>query len=106
MKKVILGLLLLLPAVAFAQPARSFIIFGKVAVTSSATQVGPFGSKSICFKVPAGGATVFLGDSTVTTSTGFPIAAGEAFCDEINLSDGRLYAITASSQDLHYLGSN
>lgn len=43
-----------------------------------------------------GGSTVYLGGSTVTTSTGFPLAASTTFPLDLNVTDdGDLYAIVA-----------
>lgn len=45
--------------------------------------------------VPTGGATVYLGDASVTTSTGFPVAAGGVF--KWALTGESIYGVVASS---------
>lgn len=104
----ILGLLGAAPLVlAISGPPRKGIIYGTTTIATTATQVSDEPTKSVCFKVAAGGSTVFLGGSDVTTATGFPIAAGEAFCDDLDMRDGELYGIVASgTQALNYLGSS
>lgn len=60
---------------------------------------------------PTGGATVYLGDSTVTDTTGFPLATGTEFRpEEISyrqlqgLDSDRLYGIvTTGTQVVHVL---
>lgn len=43
-----------------------------------------------------GSATVYLGDSDVTTATGFPLAAGSSMAFEFDVSKDALYGIVAS----------
>ncbi len=90
-----------------ADSPRQTIKFAIVTIANTATALTALNTQSVCVKVPAGGSTVFLGDSTVTAITGFPVAAGEAFCDDIDLSKGQLFGIVAAgTQDVHLLGSN
>lgn len=52
-----------------------------------------------------GAATVNVGPSSITTTTGFPIAAGETLPVDLDADDGPLYAIaTTGSQELLLLG--
>ena len=46
-------------------------------------------------QVPSGGATVFLGDASVTTSTGYAVAAGSSF--EWPLVGESIYGVVAES---------
>lgn len=52
-----------------------------VTVTTSATALVARNEfrRSVTFTVPSGGATVYIGGSDVTTSTGTPLAAGNSF---------------------------
>ena len=45
--------------------------------------------------VPSDGATVYLGDASVTTSTGFPVAAGGVFT--WGLAGESIYGVVAES---------
>lgn len=67
-------------------------------LTSAIVIANNTGRDSIAFLARNVDATlsVFIGDSTVTTSTGFEVRAGEAI--RFSLTDGQsLYAISASS---------
>ena len=57
-----------------------------VTVTTSATALVARGEnrRSIIFTVPSGGATVYIGGSDVTASTGTPVEGGSSF--EVNQS--------------------
>lgn len=76
--------------------------YGQVTVTSSATQIkAALSTRAAILVTNAGTATVYLGDASVTTSTGFPLAAGAT----VGLPQATvLYGIVAStSQVVGYL---
>lgn len=51
--------------------------YGQVAILTSATQIiAANTSRAALLVTNAGGATIYLGDASVTTSTGFPLASG------------------------------
>lgn len=63
----------------------------------SAAESGGSDRVSVLVKVPAGGVTVFVGPSGVTTASGFPVAAGESFEFPNLAADERLYGIVAAA---------
>ncbi len=94
------ALLVLCSLSLFAQSLRSigyFVQGGQQAVTGSAVALPSFTANAICLATVSGGSqTVFIGGSSVTTSTGFPLAAGSGTCFPIsNLN--QLYVIAAST---------
>lgn len=74
----------------------------QVAVASTPTQLvaalhDPTANNSRAVTVlNTGDATVYIGGSTVSTGTGFPLAAGASYSDDLSYDD-ELYAIAASS---------
>ena len=80
---------------------------GVVAVTDTAAAVshGLGGEARLIMRTTASSDTVYLGDSTVTSATGFPLLAADAYEVPIRVDDGKLYVICASGQtaDLRYL---
>lgn len=95
MKKLFLTILI--PLLLCAQQPSHFVQGGQQAVTGSAAQLPSFIASAICITVAPGGTqTVYLGGSAVTTSNGFPLAAGAGTCFPIqNLN--QLYVIAAST---------
>jgi hypothetical protein len=101
MKRILLVLALLAPLAANAQetPIRTrkgltTLTVTAVSVSSSATALPTTpiaGRTSICL-FNNGAATVFIGPSGVTTSNGFPLAPGAAFCDDANTRSGAAQA--------------
>lgn len=70
---------------------------GQQAVTAVATALPSKVSTAVCVKVvPGGTQTVFIGGSTVTTSTGYPLAASESSCFQSN-NLNRVYVVAAST---------
>lgn len=69
------------------------VVEASVTVATTATELsggdagGPTSGQSILVKVPAAGATVYLGGSGVTTTTGYPLAAGESFTADLGPGD-------------------
>lgn len=57
---------------------------------------------SLLVKVPAGGATIYVGGSDVTSSNGYAVAAGEALACDVDPAE-RLYAVTASGTQTAYV---
>lgn len=76
-----------------------------VTVTGSATQIAAGGVRGnprvATIRVPAGGTTIYLGDATVSASTGFPLAAGESIT--IPLVGETLWAVGSGSQPINVL---
>jgi hypothetical protein len=94
MKKLIF---ILFSALAFGQSPSHYVQGNQQAVTGTAAQLPSFVANAICVKVvPGGTQTVYIGDSTVSTSNGFPLAAGDGTCFSIpNLN--LLYAVAGSA---------
>jgi hypothetical protein len=72
-----------------------------VSVTTSATRLdtaggasGPAGSAIAVYN--NGASTVYLGGASVTTSSGFPLAAGASFAVDLKENGDVLYGIVAS----------
>jgi len=93
-----LFLLVLTAAALFGQsPLGQFKAGGQQAVTGTAAQLPSFTSNAVCIEViPGGSQTVYIGDSTVTTSNGFPIAAGTGLCF-ISQNLNKIYVVAAST---------
>ena len=70
-----------------------------VTVATTATLICDGGARvnpdQVVISVPTGGATVYLGDASVTAATGFPVAAGGVF--KWALTGESIYGIVASS---------
>lgn len=62
--------------------------------SQSDADVNPWAS-SLAVALPAGGSTVFVGGPAVTTSTGFPLAAGSSLALDLAVGD-EVYAVVAS----------
>ena len=93
-------------AQAISGPSRSGVLSGQVTCSTSTVQLTPAGVRSTCIKNPAGGTTVFIGGAGVTTATGFELAAGEAYCDDVR-NVGLFYCdIASGTQVIHWIGSN
>lgn len=78
------------------------VIAASVTVATTATELsgsdsgGSTSGQTVLVKVPAGGATVYVGGSGVTTADGFPIAAGES--QKFDLAGGeQIYGIVAAT---------
>lgn len=97
MKRLLLGLAC--AASIFAQSLGSFVQGGQQAVTGSAVQLPNFVANAICLSVAPGGTqTVYIGGAAVSTSTGFPLAAGGGTCFPIaNLNQLYVVATTTGS---------
>jgi len=61
-------------------------------IASGGARISP---DQVIISVPTGGATVYLGDASVTTSTGFPVAAGGVF--KWAMASESIYGIVVSS---------
>lgn len=72
-------------------------------ISASAQAVSAQGVSGAMLKAAStNSGTVYLGDSSVTTSTGFPLAAGESIAlDDFDLSC--LYAVGTASDKLYLL---
>lgn len=83
--KRLAALLAVLAASCFAQIGQQFKT-GQQAVTATAAALSNLNTQYVCLKVLAGGTqTVYFGNSSsVTTSTGYPLAAGDTACIEVN----------------------
>lgn len=59
---------------------------GQQAVTGTATKLPNLNTQNVCLKViPAGTQVVYVGSSAaVTTSTGYPLSAGDSVCMVVN----------------------
>jgi hypothetical protein len=68
---------------------------GTTAVLLSAGEGDAQVGSSVAVAVPSGGSTVYLGDNTVTSAAGFPLAAGSSFSVDLNQGES-LYGVTAS----------
>lgn len=77
------------------------VLAASVTVATTATLLtgtdsgGVTSGQSILVKVPTGGATVYLGSSAVTTTVGFPVAAGEAYAFDLGANE-TLYGVVAT----------
>ena len=77
--------------------------YARVSVTTSPTVLtvlaldGGRSGKAVCIQNPAGGATVYLGDASVTTSTfGYALAGGSDFVIELEKQED-IYGVVATS---------
>ena len=77
--------------------------YSRVSVTTSPTILtvialdGGRSGKAVCIQNPSGGATVYLGDASVTTSVyGYALAGGSDFVIELEKQED-IYGIVASS---------
>lgn len=61
-------------------------------IASGGARISP---DTVRIKVPTGGATVYVGDVNVTTSTGYPVAATETF--QWEMAGESIYGVVASS---------
>jgi hypothetical protein len=85
------------PATQAVQPAGfASIISFQQAVTASAVVLATNATHGFCVKaLPANSITVYVGPSGVTTSTGYPLAAGDSICYQA--SNTNLAYVIASS---------
>lgn len=75
--------------------AAPAVDYGNTACTTTATLIMAANYERKGFVIQATDGTVYLGDdSSVTTSTGFPLATGQSFSSSAFL--GTVYGITAS----------
>lgn len=58
---------------------------------------------SLVVKVPAGGATVFVGGPGVTTTAGYPLAAGESFSADLTPGDALFGIVATGTQAVNVL---
>lgn len=95
--KRICAILAALGASCFAQIGQQ-IHTNQQAVTASAVPLPSFQTQYACVKVIAGGTqTVYVGNSSsVTTSTGYPLAAGDSVCLQVN-NLNQLYVIAGGT---------
>lgn len=97
MKRLILVALLALPAgAAEAQEVTQYQNFlpASVTVAGSATLLAPLRARNAVTIYNGGSTTVYVGGPGVTTTTGFPLAAGNAYT--LNTS-AALYGITSGT---------
>lgn len=77
-----------------------------VSTTATLLATGDVAGTSILLRVPAGGVTVSLGESDVTTSSGFDLTAGETLSIDLDV-DEELYGIVATgTQSVHTLANH
>lgn len=79
----------------------------KITIPSTPTEIanGDYGSPGVPASVlikNTGGATIYIGGSTVDAVDGFPIAAGESVSLDL-VAGEELYAISAGSVDVNFL---
>lgn len=73
------------------------ITVGTAATLLSTTdRAGTANGQAILVKVPAGGQVVYIGGANVTTTTGYPLAAGETLSLDIE-GDDVVYGIVAAT---------
>lgn len=91
-----LGAAILLAASAYGQDfdAKNFTAYSSTCTSSASIAAAARYRNAITMTVPVGGATVFVGPLGVTTSTGFPIAAGGAFT--LSPYSGPVYCVVSS----------
>ncbi len=96
MKKSITIALLAVLTIA-AQSVGTFKAGNQQAVTGTAAQLPSFLANVTCVKVlPGGTRVVYIGDSTVTTSTGYPLSVSESACfPALNLN--QIYVVAAGT---------
>ena len=95
MKRMIL--FFTLAAALMAQSVGTFKNGGQQAVTGTAAKLPSFLANVTCIKVvPAGTQVVYIGNSTVTTSNGYPLSASDSVCfPAVNLN--QIYVVAAST---------
>lgn len=100
------GLILLLLLTLLAVPARAITVV-RVTVATTATALYTAPNSPVCPASPAcrvlvrnpSTVSVYVGDATVTTATGFEIAAGDSF--GINVRSGEtVYGIVAAATQI------
>ena len=86
-----------------AQVATSSTAARLIAVPSGAgANVGRAGSGIVIKALAANSAAVFIGDSTVTTGTGYGLAAGDSV--SLNVDDpSKIWAVSVAAQTLHII---
>lgn len=88
------------------------IAASRVTVTTDATSLAEGAEaltgveqREVGVRVPSGGSVVYLGDESVTPSTGFALNGGELFSIGLDSTE-ELYGVTASgSQVVHVIAS-
>lgn len=78
----------------------SSLRYGRTTVAATATRIitstDPF-TRAVALKAASTNSeAIYIGDSSVSTATGFPLAAGEAVTLDVNNRESILYAISAS----------
>ena len=80
-----------------AQSVGILTATGQQAVTGSAVALASQANTVGCIKaVPGNSLTVYIGLAGVTTSTGYPLAAGESFCSPTN-NLNRIFVIASTT---------
>ena len=82
--------------------AASVTVATTATLLSSSTDDSAYGH-SLLVKVPAGGQTVFLGGSDVTSAAGYPLAAGESCAFDLGSGDVLYGIVAATTQALSVL---
>ena len=101
MKKILAILAFLAFASLASAQVGTFGASGQQAVTASAVAVAyPAGLAVVCFKAPSTNtspAVIYIGASSVTTSTGYPLAASESVCMPVQGKAGLVYVIASGT---------
>lgn len=77
------------------------LLYGQVSITGAATLICPQNSSAAgSLIVNSGASTVYLGDAAVTTTTGYPLAAGTSVSVP---TTNAIYGVAASSGTVGFL---
>jgi len=109
MKNVIsgvLGALVVVVIMGIGGAARRFPVGNTAPVVcdGTASSISPLSTKSVCI-FNNGSSTIFLGPAGVTAATGFPLDAGQAFCDDLADLSAMFCISGGGSEDIRFLGS-
>lgn len=111
MKKLILGLLLILSCVPAGRSQSNFtgnaqIYSGQQAVTGTATALANQPLKTFCIKaLHANTSIVYIGPSGVTSGTGMELTADQSWCANIDNAN-RVFIIGTSGANVSWIGTN
>ena len=82
--------------------------FGQVTVSDTATEIVPSNGtehRHVLLHDPSGGASVFIGDSTVTTTTGFELEAQETESFRLEPGESLWGIVSTGTQTVSYFAS-
>jgi hypothetical protein len=83
-------------------PVTTTFTYGRVQANTTPVQISNISANSISIKAaPANTGIIYIGDSSVTDTTGYPLSAGESLNIDLN-SKGKLYVYGAAGNYVNY----